>query len=63
MGDEASCLAVVSWAMVGMADGATFTEQFKAFSTDGYHVQVTPDGQEAKIVLDEYAGKDHSLWM
>ena len=52
------CLAMASVS----AYGATFTEQFKTFSTDGYHVQVTPDGQEAKIVLDQVAGKNPLLF-
>jgi len=50
--------AVVCLAMVGVGYGATFEEQFTAFSSDGYHVQVTPDGQEAKVVLDQVAGKN-----
>lgn len=52
-----AAFALVSLAMVGVGYGATFTEQFTPFSSDGYHVQVTPDGQEAKIVLDQVAGK------
>jgi xyloglucan:xyloglucosyl transferase len=48
-------LAVVYLAMVGVGYGATFEEQFTAFSTDGYHVQVAPDGQVAQIVLDQTA--------
>ena len=50
--------AALCWAMVGMvySASATFADQFTAFSTDGIHVQVAPDGQEAKIVLDQYAG-------
>lgn len=50
-------LAALCLAMVGVTYGATFTEQFSTFSSDGYHVQVSPDGNEAKIVLDQYAGK------
>lgn len=50
-------LAVVCLAMVGVGYGATFEEQFTAFSSDGYHVQVAPDGQVAQIVLDQTAGK------
>lgn len=48
-------LAALCLAMVGVTYGATFTEQFSTFSSDGYHVQVSPDGNEAKIVLDQYA--------
>jgi hypothetical protein len=55
-GVQLAAFAALWWAMVGMVDSATFAEQFTAFSTDGIHVQVAPDGQEAKIVLDQYAG-------
>lgn len=51
---------VVCLAMASMSYGATFTEQFNTFSTD-YHIQVAPDGQEAKIVLDQVAGKKFHL--
>ncbi|KAG0616457.1 hypothetical protein M758_5G117300 [Ceratodon purpureus] len=54
-GVQLATIAALSLAMVGMVYSATFTEQFTAFSHDGIHVQVAPDGQEAKIVLDEYA--------
>ncbi|KAG0606025.1 hypothetical protein M758_9G107300 [Ceratodon purpureus] len=50
-----SFFTVVCLVMGGVSHGATFTEQFDAFSSDGYHVQVAPDGQEAKIVLDQVA--------
>jgi hypothetical protein len=49
---------VACLAMAVMSDDATFTELFSAFSTDGYHVQVAPDGLEAKIVLDQAAGRN-----
>lgn len=52
---QLATFAVVSWAMVGMGYGGTFAEQFTAFSSDGYHVQVAADGQEANIVLDQVA--------
>jgi hypothetical protein len=52
-GVQLAAFAALWWAMVGMVDSATFAEQFTAFSTDGIHVQVAPDG---KIVLDQYAG-------
>lgn len=55
---QLATFAVVSWAMVGMGYGGTFAEQFTAFSSDGYHVQVAADGQEANIVLDQVAGKN-----
>ena len=53
----AALVAVLGFAMlVAGAQSQGFTEQFQFYPVDGYHVQTSPDGQSANLVLTQGSG-------
>ena len=53
----AALVAVLGFAMlVAGAQSQGFTEQFQYYPVDGYHVQTSPDGQSANLVLTQGSG-------
>ena len=53
----AALVAVLGFAMlVAGAQSQGFTEQFQYYPSDGYHVQTSPDGQSANLVLTQGSG-------
>lgn len=53
----AALVAVLGFAMlVAGAQSLGFTEQFLYYPSDGYHVQTSPDGQSANLVLTQGSG-------
>jgi hypothetical protein len=53
----AALVAVLGFAMlVAGAQSQGFTEQFQFYPSDGYHVQTSPDGQSANLVLTQGSG-------
>lgn len=53
----AALVALLGFAMlVAGGQGQGFTDQFQFYPNDGYHVQTSPGGQSANLVLTQASG-------